>query len=120
MSALPRQTHLTDPLINGGKMKIWSILALASSIAVAQNFTILGSFTNSDGGQIVFTTVQAQCPEGERMVYTTEKGGKVGAYGCWKYAGGQFMVVWADGTVYSYGIDGFTFSAEAEKALNNK
>ena len=101
-------------------MRGWIVLGLVATVGLAQEFTILGTLRNQDKGQIVFTTMPGACENQQKMVYTTGNGGEIGMYGCWTYVNGQFFVVWSDKTLYSYSIEGFEFTADAERALNKR
>jgi hypothetical protein len=101
-------------------MKIWAVLGLSATMVLAQDITVLGTIRNKDKGQIVFTTLPGACEEQQKLVYATGSGGDISLYGCWAYANGQFFVVWSDKTIYSYPIDTFEFTADAQRLLNNR
>jgi hypothetical protein len=100
---------------------LWIAAAAAlTTLAMAQEITILGTMRNQDKGQIVFTLIKSECKDGQHLVYTTNNGGEIGLFGCYAYVNGQMFVVWKDNTMYSYPVDGFEFSAEAEKLIRQR
>ncbi len=100
---------------------LWiAAVAALTTVATAQEVTILGTMRNKDQGQIVFTLIKSECKDGQHLVYTTGSGGEIGIFGCYAYVNGQMFVLWNDGTMYSYPVDGFELSADAERLIRQR
>ena len=100
---------------------LWiAAVAALATVAMAQEVTILGTLRNQDKGQIVFTLLKGECKEGQHLVYTTGNGGEITLFGCYAYVNGQMFVVWSDNTMYSYSVDGFELSADAERLIRQR
>jgi hypothetical protein len=101
--------------------RLWmAAVAALATVVTAQEVTILGTLRNKDKGQIVFTLIKSDCKDGQHLVYTTSGGGEIGIFGCFAYVNGQMFVSWNDGTMYSYPIDEFEFSVDAERMLRQR
>ena len=96
------------------------VMAALSAVAAAQSVMVVGTISNKDNGQIVFTTIKGKCEGDQHLVYSTGNGGEIGIYGCYSHANGQLLVLWGDGSMFSYPLERLEFSADAERVLREK
>jgi hypothetical protein len=95
-------------------MKTLLALILAATAVTAHATDIFYS-GNENGGVIMMTDRQANCPLGSHVIYTTLAAGELSDTGCWRYAEPFVHVVWDDGTVRDYNSQNFTETTEGKE-----
>jgi|LakMenEpi08Jun12_1017391.scaffolds.fasta_scaffold01908_3 hypothetical protein len=95
-------------------MKRWiAVAALMIGVASADDLPyLLGSVNNRANGQIYFTTSKTNCDE-KHFAFIRGDGGEIQARGCYVLGNDFIIVIWDDGSTYTYEYAGFNFSREA-------
>jgi hypothetical protein len=96
----------------------WLWVALLSTTAVAQNFSIIGYIRNQAGGEITLSTESLSCKEGERAAFIRSQGGKVSLFGCWRLIQDQIWIRWSDGDVYAYDLGNLITTPEFDRYIS--
>jgi hypothetical protein len=82
-----------------------SILAVLAFSALPAHAEVIASSPNEAGGQILLTNAKGSCTSGLLLMSTTRTGEYL--HGCWAPYDNQVFVVYSDGTIRLYSMDGF-------------
>ena len=96
----------------------WLWVALLSTSAIAQNFSIIGHIRNEAGGEITLSTENLNCKSDERSAFIREKGGKIGEFGCWRLIQDQIWIRWSAGDVYAYDLGALITTPEFDRYIS--
>lgn len=90
--------------------------ALVGTVVAQELPYLLGSVNNRANGQIYFTTSKANCAE-KHFAFIRGDGGEIQARGCYVLGGEFIIVVWEDGSTYTYDYAALNFSREATEFM---
>ena len=81
---------------------------------------IIGSLPNKSGGEIVLSSEVCKEEPARRIAYITSSGGQVTLFGCWQMIGEKIFVRYSDGDLFTYPVEGITFTNEFNEWYKKK